>query len=313
MMSELSKKPKVDPASLPETFLTKFKCSKCKKYLRPPIWIICKSGHSVCDLCLSASGTSTCPGSKGSCQRVSENIRNFAAEDMIKDLNLPISCKNQWCDFSGNLDSVITHEEDCPYRMVACPVMGCKMRIRLHLIENHMAEKHPKMSNGQWEILPERERDAVPCRFAVKSWLYGGTRIFAILISGTESLWHLLVIAACGRNDAEKLRAEIRLSSNLVPDCNDVFNRPVSALDKNLPYHYNSERELVWDKYSSCLHIHKNVVWQHLTGGPQDLQVDTAIPFTIKIFEKVFFAPDKADNDEKDESDPEVKIECDQD
>ena len=121
---------------------------------------------------------------------------------------------------------MITHEEDCPYRMVACPVMGCKMRIRLHLIENHMAEKHPKMSNGQWEILPERERDAVPCRFAVKSWLYGGTRIFAILISGTESLWHLLVIAACGRNDAEKLRAEIRLSSNLVPDCNDVFNRP---------------------------------------------------------------------------------------
>ena len=45
-----------------------------------------------------------------------------------------------------------------------------------------MAEKQSKMSNGQWEILPERERDAVPCRFGVKSWLYGRTRIFAILI-----------------------------------------------------------------------------------------------------------------------------------
>ena len=115
-MSDISKT-KVDPASLPETFADKFKCSKCKKYLRPPIWIICKSGHSVCDLCLAASGTSTCPGSNGSCQRVSENIRNFSVEDMRKDLNLPISCKNHWaeCDFLGDSESAILfHERDCP-------------------------------------------------------------------------------------------------------------------------------------------------------------------------------------------------------
>ena len=121
-------------------------------------------------------------------------------------------------------------DPDCPYRTVACVVWKCCKKIRFNLIENHMAEKHSKMSNGQWEILPERERDAVPCRFAVKSWLYGRTRIFAILISGTESLWHLLVMAACGRNDAEKLRAEIRLSSNLVPDSSDVFYRPGKIL-----------------------------------------------------------------------------------
>ena len=84
MMSEISK-PKVDTASLPETFTEKFKCSKCTKYLRPPIWIICESGHNVCDPCKTALGESACPGSDGLCKRItSRQMQNFAFEDMRK-------------------------------------------------------------------------------------------------------------------------------------------------------------------------------------------------------------------------------------
>ena len=55
--------------------------------------------------------------------------------------------------------------------------------------------------------------------------------------------------------------------------------------------------------YTPCLNIHEKVVWQHVDGGEStDLQIYTAIPFTINIFEKVFLAPDKADMDEKEES-----------
>ena len=44
---------------------------------------------------------------------------------------------------------------------------------------------------------------------------------------------------------------------------------------------------------------------QHIDGGEStDLQINTAIPFTINIFEKVFLAPDKVDIDEKDKSGP---------
>ena len=46
------------------------------------------------------------------------------------------------------------------------------------------------------------------------------------------------------------------------------------------------------------------VVGKHIKeGAPTDLQVDTAIPFTINIIEKVFLTLDKAEIDEKDESD----------
>ena len=46
-------------------------------------------------------------------------------------------------------------DPDCPYRTVACVVWKCCKKIRFNLIENHMAEKHSKMSNGQWEIYPQ--------------------------------------------------------------------------------------------------------------------------------------------------------------
>ena len=85
-VSEVSK-PKVDMASLtvPETFTERFKCSKCSKYLRPPIWIICDSGHNVCDICKTALEESNCPGSD-KCKRYedSQGIQNFIVEDMMK-------------------------------------------------------------------------------------------------------------------------------------------------------------------------------------------------------------------------------------
>ena len=64
----------------------------------------------------------------------------------------------------------------------------------------------------------------------MKSSRQEGIRFFATIVPGKYYLWHLWVTAACGRNDAKKLRAEIRLSSNLMPDCNDVFYRPGKRL-----------------------------------------------------------------------------------
>ena len=60
----------------------------------------------------------------------------------------------------------------------------------------------------------------------MRSWRHGGTRFFATLFTGADSFWKLWVTAACGKTAAEKFRAEIRLSSNIMPECNDVHYRP---------------------------------------------------------------------------------------
>merc|ERR1719471_2561175 len=157
MMSENSKRAKVDMVDLtvPETFTDNFKCTKCKKYFRAPIWIVCYNGHNVCDACKGSFWTKyfcASASETSECRVMNPAVRNFALEHICKDLNLPMSCKNHRneCDFSGNLESVVTHEEDCPYRIVTCVVMNCYTRIQFNSIENHMANNHANISNGQW-------------------------------------------------------------------------------------------------------------------------------------------------------------------
>ena len=60
------------------------------------------------------------------------------------------------------------------------------------------------------------------------------------------------------------------------------------------------------EEQTSCLHLHKKFVWKHIKEeAPKDfkLLIDTAIPLTINIFEKVFLTLDKAVINEKDEPD----------
>ena len=70
-------------------------------------------------------------------------------------MKLPMSCKNHaaGCDFSGSLEDVIAHEEDCPYRSVKCVVLSCYQDISFNDLEDHMAREHPKMATGDWEII----------------------------------------------------------------------------------------------------------------------------------------------------------------
>ena len=70
-----------------------------------------------------------------------------------------MSCKNNaaGCDFSGSLEDVITHEEDCPYRTVKCVVLSCFIDIKFNGLEDHMALMHPNMSTGNWEIIRPRQ------------------------------------------------------------------------------------------------------------------------------------------------------------
>ena len=315
-MSENAKKPEDRMPDLPERFLVWFRCIQCKKYLRPPIMTICQNGHNVCAICYPDLETDKCPEGTHSlpCKR-EDSSRNVAVENIMKELKLPMSCKNHaaGCDFSGSLEDEIAHEEGCPYRSVKCVVLSCYQDIRFNDLETHMVEKHSKMSTGEWEIICVTWIGAVPSGladvllvvyptfgehrfFAMRSWHHRGTRFFATLFYA-DWYWHLWVTAACGKTAAEKFRAEIRLSSNLKPGCNDVSYRDVLHMESPIL----SERISV-NKYDECLHVGERTVANHINGTcSARLEEDTVIPFTVKVYEKVFLTLDKADIEEKDE------------
>ena len=59
------------------------------------------------------------------------------------------------------------------------------------------------------------------------------------------------------------------------------------------------------DGYAACLQVHQKIVAKHIKGtvAIANLPAGTAIPFTVNVYEKVFLTLDKADIEEKDESD----------
>ena len=128
---------------------------------------------------------------------------------------------------------------------------------------------------------------------AIRTWRHSDVRFFATLFLGSDDFWHVMVSAACGKNTAAKFRAEIRLASQAVPECSNLYYRPVEHLETDI---LTSKMK----KYKACLDIHKEVVEKQTEGKVTSLEIEPEeIPFTGKVYEKVFVTFDKEDIEEK--------------
>ena len=130
--------------------------------------------------------------------------------------------------------------------------------------------------------------------FAVRTWRHSDVRFFATPSLGSDDFWHIMVFAACSKKTAAKFRAEIRLASPNVPECSNVYHRPVENLENEVDI--SSMK-----KFTSCLDVHKDDVLKQTGGKVSNLQVDpTDIPFSCHVYERVFVTFDKEDIEEKD-------------
>jgi len=128
---------------------------------------------------------------------------------------------------------------------------------------------------------------------AIRTWRHSDVRFFATLFLGSDDFWHIMVSAACGKNTAAKFRAEIRLASQDVPECSNLYYRPVEPLETEI---LTSNMK----NYKACLDIHKEVVEKQTEGKVTNLLIEPEdIPFTCKVYEKVFVTFDKEDIEEK--------------
>lgn len=283
----------------------RFKCRKCQKNIRPPIRM-CSKGHNFCQICNALPLGSNCPV----CHvKVCCEIQNTEMETMVEDLKLEMSCKNHGagCDFSSaDVTAVTAHEEDCPFRTVKCVILSCYKDIVFSDLEEHMAKTHEEMLTGDWVI--EQNNACGPTyapifglvsnnwTYGTKTWRLSGTRFFAFL-TAAHSVWSVWVMAACGKTAAAGFKAEIRLASDAMPDCSNVFFVPVVHLDSEI---LRSD----WNAFfgnRACVKVYYRVVGQYCGNGSH-LTKDTNIPFNCLVHKKVFLTLDKADIEEKEEA-----------
>ena len=170
----------------------------------------------------------------------------------------------------------------CPLNICITFNKSVNINFRLQLCKNKYREK---------SILPLCPL-FTDC-FAIRTWQHSNVRFFATLFIGKEDFWRIMVSAACGKTMAAKFRAEIRLASSSIPECSNVYYRPVEHFDSEI---LTSSVE----NFTACLDIHKKVVAKQTDGKVTSLFVTPEdIPFTCQVYKKVF-AFDKEDIEEKD-------------
>ena len=343
--------------TIPEEVKASLRCRACNTFLRPPIRM-CKCGRNVCHLCKVALG-SICPV----CQDTIGDHTNIELENMVRYFKAPMSCRFNaaGCTERMDLNDIIIHEEDCPFRNMKCLLPDCQVEFSLNDLDNHMSETHPDMEEGLWVVKKVntnttpagnmvegvsvvRGKDwkvinkdvdlnevgtiirAIPGYpgwvevqwksgkrynhrmgqggvyevqpastryFASRTWHHSDVRFFATLFFGLDDFWHVMVSAACGRKKAAKFRAEIRLAPQNVPECSNVYHRPVESMETKVDMSPLTS-------YTACLDVHKKVVEKQTRGTVTNLQLDPEqIPFTCKAYEKVFVMFDKEDIEDK--------------
>ena len=192
-----------------------------------------------------------------------------------------------------------------------------------------MAEKHQDMLSGEW-VVHETQRvfrlvqfgpgspvQSIGENYAMRTWKNAGTRFYATLmvlaaergscknrnclrtIPSESTFWNLWLTAACSKTDAENFRAEIRLSSDILPEMTHVSHMPVVHLESDI---IRTENRSSFAHYKACLRMHHGIVSIHVEGDAKCLKDGADIPFKCLVHKKVFLNVDKADIEEKNET-----------
>jgi hypothetical protein len=113
-------------------------CPVCLGTIRAVPVLCCPSGHVTCSACRAQ--LSSCPVCRAAYPRL-ELVSHIAA-GIIDQIPHPCKYKSYGCSESLHLPSLPQHEARCPYRLVKCPNILCRLSISLAGLHRHM------MANG---------------------------------------------------------------------------------------------------------------------------------------------------------------------
>jgi E3 ubiquitin-protein ligase SIAH1 len=129
------------PRALDEDLLRELKCTVCKQYMVPIIYL-CIDGHSICSKCREKRQKSELGFQRGGVLY----IRNVALENITRSQKYPCDNRQSGClDLFSNED-IAQHLLDCVYREFDCPLQlygKCSSKYMKSDMTNHLEKEHP--------------------------------------------------------------------------------------------------------------------------------------------------------------------------
>nr|XP_058955345.1 TNF receptor-associated factor 5-like [Pocillopora verrucosa] len=114
-----------------------FECPVCQLTMKDPIQIG-GCGHRLCNICLESllrSHSPKCPVDRQPLSR-DKIFPDVACHRRILDLE--VKCSYVGCPWTGELRAVQKHQSECLFNAVECPNEGCKEKLTMRDMNNHM-------------------------------------------------------------------------------------------------------------------------------------------------------------------------------
>lgn len=113
-------------------------CPVCLDTIRTAPVQCCRNGHLICSLCITR--THICPTCRAPMTLQSgQRCVSHSANRLVDLLPHPCTNRDSGCEVEELLGTLTQHEQDCPYRLVRCPIGYCTDNIPMASLSEHVS------------------------------------------------------------------------------------------------------------------------------------------------------------------------------
>jgi len=113
-------------------------CPVCLDTIRTAPVQCCRNGHLICSLCITR--THICPTCRAPMTLQSgQRCVSHLANRLVDLLPHPCTNRDSGCEVEELLATLTQHEQDCPYRLVRCPIGYCMDNIPMASLSEHVS------------------------------------------------------------------------------------------------------------------------------------------------------------------------------
>jgi len=113
-------------------------CPVCLDTIRAAPVQCCRNGHLICSLCMQR--THICPTCRAPMTLQSgQRCVSHSANRLVDLLPHPCTNRDSGCEVEELLATLTQHEQDCPYRLVRCPIGYCMDNIPMASLSAHVS------------------------------------------------------------------------------------------------------------------------------------------------------------------------------
>jgi len=113
-------------------------CPVCLDTIRTAPVQCCRNGHLICSLCITR--THICPTCRAPMTLQSgQRCVSHSANRLVDLLPHPCTNRDSGCEVEELLATLTQHEQNCPYRLVRCPIGDCIDNIPMASLSEHVS------------------------------------------------------------------------------------------------------------------------------------------------------------------------------